>query len=408
MRIVVVGAGYVGFSLALLLSPRHNVTVVDINEQKVRAINNGTSPIHDESVEAAFSQYTGQLTATLPHDSVYVGADTVIIAAPTNYDVRNNSFDTTQVVSITAEVLQQNPNCSVIVKSTVPIGFTAELSKKHPDSIILFSPEFLREGRAYEDNLIPSRIIVGIPAASPTTKKQNAYTEAAERTLAMFAECAQRDCPQLLMSSTEAEAVKLFSNSYLALRVAFFNELDTYARARELNSGNIITGVCHDPRIGMYYNNPSFGYGGYCLPKDTKQLLANYENIPQNLIEAIVDSNRTRKDFITDEITSRVLQLVYAGVTKPIVGVYRLNMKAGSSNSRSSSVLGVMRRLRERGIAMQVYEPQIANTADLPEPLIEDFSEFISTSDLIITNRWDPKLSQVQERVYSCDLFEKD
>lgn len=394
MRIAVVGTGYVGLSIAVLLAQRNSVIAVDIIPEKVEMINNRISPINDQEIELFFKTKNLNLVATMNGDSAYKDAEFVIISTPTNYDTDKNYFDTSSVENVIQQVKKINPNAIIVIKSTLPVGFTEHVRAKYCFDNILFSPEFLREGRALYDNLYPSRIIVGVPL---NNKK---LVEAAKTFANLLKEGSLKDGVRiLLMNSTEAEAVKLFANTYLALRVAFFNELDTYAETRELNTKSIIQGVCLDPRIGDFYNNPSFGYGGYCLPKDTKQLLANYKDIPQTLISAIVKANSTRKDFIAYQIIAK----------KPsIVGVYRLTMKSNSDNFRESSVQGVMKRIIAKGINVVIYEPAMKDERFLSSRVIRDLNEFKALSDIIIANRYHEDLADVIDKVYTRDMFYRD
>lgn len=394
MRIAVVGTGYVGLSIAVLLAQRNSVIAVDIIPEKVEMINNRISPINDQEIELFFKTKNLNLVATMNGDSAYKDAEFVIISTPTNYDTDKNYFDTSSVENVIQQVKKINPNAIIVIKSTLPVGFTEHVRAKYCFDNILFSPEFLREGRALYDNLYPSRIIVGVPL---NNKK---LVEAAKTFANLLKEGSLKDDVRiLLMNSTEAEAVKLFANTYLALRVAFFNELDTYAETRELNTKSIIQGVCLDPRIGDFYNNPSFGYGGYCLPKDTKQLLANYKDIPQTLISAIVKANSTRKDFIAYQIIAK----------KPsIVGVYRLTMKSNSDNFRESSVQGVMKRIIAKGINVVIYEPAMKDERFLSSRVIRDLNEFKALSDIIIANRYHEDLADVIDKVYTRDMFYRD
>lgn len=388
MNIVVVGTGYVGLSNAVILARHHHVTAVDIDFSRVQRVNAGFSPIVDAELEDYLSNETLDLRATLDADAAYLDADYVVVATPTNYDPETNHFDTSSVESVVAAALSANPQTRVIIKSTIPVGFTESLREKYADATIMFSPEFLREGRALFDNLHPSRIIVG--------EQGSAGQEFAQLLLEGSLET---EVPILLTDSTEAEAIKLFSNTYLALRVAYFNELDTYAASRSLNTAQIINGIGLDPRIGNHYNNPSFGYGGYCLPKDTKQLLANYDDVPQNLITAIVDANRTRKDFIAEDILSR----------KPeVVGIYRLIMKEGSDNFRQSAIQGVMKRIKAKGISVIVYEPTLDSKEFFHSEVVADLDDFKKRADLIITNRRTDSLDDVAEKIYSRDIYGRD
>lgn len=406
MRIAVAGAGYVGLSLAVLLAQANDVELVDVVESKVQAVNEGRSPIADPEIEDFLDRGGLSLHATLDGAAAYAQADFVVVACPTNYDPVRNFFDTSYVEQAIELALSSNPSAVVVVKSTVPVGYTRSLYGRWPEGRFLFSPEFLREGRALYDNLHPSRIVVGVPSESPRA----AELEGAARQFAglLAAGAHDEDPPVLVMRATEAEAVKLFANTYLALRVAYFNELDTYAEARGLDASQIIAGVSLDPRIGGHYNNPSFGFGGYCLPKDTKQLLANYDKVPQSLVGAIVEANRTRKDFVAEEVARKVTQLIYSGVPAPVVGIYRLTMKSGSDNFRSSSVQGIMRRLDDKGIPFLIYEPAAPGDEHFGHEVMRDLGAFKSRCDLIVANRWSADLDDVADKVYTRDLFRRD
>ena len=406
MRIAVAGTGYVGLSLAVLLAQHNDVTAVDVVAEKVEKINAGISPIRDPEIEDFLAHRELRLTATLDGESAYRDAELVVVATPTNYDPSRNYFDTHFVEDVIELVTSVNPTVPMVVKSTVPVGYTRSLLERWPEGRFLFSPEFLREGRALYDNLHPSRIVVGVPSESVHAEELEGVAHEFARLLQEGAE--DEDVPTLVMRATEAEAVKLFANTYLALRVAYFNELDTYAEARGLDAKSIIEAVGLDPRIGSHYNNPSFGYGGYCLPKDTKQLLANYSKVPQNLIGAIVDANRTRKDFVADEVIQMVMDLVYAGVRRPLVGVYRLTMKSGSDNFRASSIQGIMKRVKAKGIPVLVYEPTMDDAELFGSEVTHDLESFKERADVIVANRWSDELSDVGEKVYTRDLFRRD
>lgn len=396
MKIAVAGMGYVGLSIACLLARHHSVTAVDIVQSKIDAVNAGKSPIKDKEIEEFLESGKLDLTATKDATSAYSEAEAVVISTPTNYDDERNHFDTSSIEAVLNLIEECKSTATVVIKSTVPVGYTETISKRYPSLNIIFSPEFLREGKALYDNLHPSRIVIGVP---PLRKDLHPEAEKFANLLAEGAEDDTSSIPQLVIGSTEAEAIKLFANTYLALRVSYFNELDIFAEARGLNSREIIQGVCLDPRIGMHYNNPSFGYGGYCLPKDSKQLLANFSNVPQNLIRAIIESNATRKDFIASQV---------ANLNPGKAGIYRLVMKEGSDNYRQSSIQGVMSRLARAGVSLEIYEPTFTEDEFMGIPVVHNLDKFKAECDVIVCNRFSDELSDAMDKVYTRDLWHRD
>lgn len=405
MRITVAGTGYVGLSSAVLLARSNDVTAVDVIPEKIALLKKRISPIHDTEISEFLNSRDLKLNATLDSRTAYETADLVIVATPTNYDPERNFFDTHHVEEVIDLVLEVNPQATIVIKSTVPVGYTESLTHRYPNGRFLFSPEFLREGKALYDNLHPSRIIVGLP--SKFVDDEDMHSEASKFAELLSTAAFDENPPTMIMAATEAEAVKLFSNTYLALRVAYFNELDTYAGVRGLDASKIIEGVGHDPRIGSHYNNPSFGYGGYCLPKDTKQLLANYQDVPQNLIGAIVAANGTRKDYIANEVLRR-LDINATQPSDKVVGIYRLTMKTGSDNFRDSSIQGVMKRLKAKGVHILIFEPSLEASEFFGSEVTHDLTNFKTRAGVIIANRASDELNDVREKVYTRDLFKRD
>ena len=409
MKIAVAGTGYVGLSNAIILAQKNEVYALDLIPEKVDLINARKSPIVDTEISLYLETGNLNLKATLNDEEAYAGADFIIVATPTDYDAEKNHFNTSSVEQVVERITQIDPNAVIVIKSTVPVGYTETLCERYPHASFLFSPEFLREGKALYDNLYPSRIVVGIPS------KREDLTEKARAFAGLLQDGAvKKEIPTLFLHATEAEAIKLFANTYLAMRVAFFNELDTYAEIRGLDSRSIIEGVCLDPRIGDHYNNPSFGYGGYCLPKDTKQLLANYHDVPNNIMGAIVEANRTRKEFITERILERVSASTQkkaedsAGAAAGTVGIYRLTMKTNSDNFRQSSIQGVIRRLNEKGAKVLIYEPAAREASFFGNPVTKDLESFKKLSDIVVANRMSPELEDISEKVYTRDLYARD
>lgn len=395
MKIVVVGIGYVGIANAILCAQTHEVWAVDINKQRVSDIEAKKSPVVDAIASEYLAKETLNLHATTDIHEAIVGADYIVIATPTNYDEKKNYFDTSTIENVISQVIDENKEATIVVKSTIPVGYTEKMCEKYNTDRIIFAPEFLREGQALRDNLYPARIVVGISKKSGLAIRKKAEIYAS----VLMEEAIKKDIPLLVTGATEAECIKLFSNTYLALRISFFNELDTYAEIRNLDTKKIIEGVCLDPRIGNFYNNPSFGYGGYCLPKDTKQLLANYEGVPNNLMSAIVEANKTRKDFIAERIIEQ---------SPRVVGIYRLTMKSQSDNFRSSSIQGIMKRIRAEGIEMVIYEPTLSEPMFYNSEVMDSLDEFKKKADIIVANRWEEQLSDVKEKVYTRDIWLRD